>query len=251
MDVALEKPGNGYRRCKAAHGSVRRISQVKGRSGTCGPCVRHFRVLFFGAAGGPFLLFFLRRNYHAASHAASTGHPSAHGADRQRLSLGLHPGGPAHRGGPLVLHQDPLCSDPLLRRGYAPGLWQHLPVRRKAAERNELLPGSGYRHCRSGGHRQHRGRLGSHPDRRPGGHFLDVDHRLFRHGYHLLRGRAGPGDPGEGQGRQHPGRSRLLHHHRVPGLLRQIPGGLFLRSHYPGPGLLRLYGAVQLHQLHL
>ena len=45
--------------------------------------------------------------------------------------------------------------------------------------------GTGHRHRRAGGHRQHRGRFRRDPDRRPRRYLLDVGHCLLRHGHHL------------------------------------------------------------------
>ena len=112
-------------------------------------------------------------------------HALSHRCKHQQLPVQLHPGLPAHCGGPVVLHPDPLRSGALLRRGHAEGIRQPDPAGQKACQRHELLPGPGHRHRRSGGHRQHRGLRRSHPHRRTGGHLLDVDHRLLRHGHHL------------------------------------------------------------------
>ena len=58
------------------------------------------------------------------------------------------------------------------------------------------------------------------PDRRPRRHFLDVGHRLLRHGYHLRGSHAGPKDPYRRSRRHRPRWPRVLHHHRVQGRLR-------------------------------
>ena len=123
------------------------------------------------------------------------GHHSQHRAENQLLPVRLHPDRAADRHRPAVHHQDPLCAGPLLRRRDAGGLQEVQHERRQEPQRPQLLPGADYRHRRPGGHRQHCRRLRRHPHRWPRRHLLDVDHRLLRHGHHLCRGSAGPGDP--------------------------------------------------------
>ena len=139
------------------------------------------------------------------------GHITATGTDGQRLSVRLHPD--RHAGGlrPVLQHPDPLRPGALLGRGYAPRLRRLLPAGRQAVRRNELLPGSGYRRGRPGGYWQHRRRLRRHPGGWPWRPVLDVDHRVLRHGHHLLRSGLGPGNPCGRRGRQRGGRPRLLH----------------------------------------
>ena len=113
------------------------------------------------------------------------------GQQHQQLPVQLHPGLPAHCGGPVVLHPDPLRSGALLRRGHAEGIRQPDPAGQKACQRHELLPGPGHRHRRSGGYRQHHWRLRCHPAGRAGGHLLDVDRGIPWNGNYLCRSNYG------------------------------------------------------------
>ena len=112
------------------------------------------------------------------------------GMRSQRVSIQLCSRLSSHRRRALVLDPHALCAGALLRRGYAPRVRQSHAPRREARERHELLSGARHRHCRAGRHRQYRRRVRRDFDRRPRCDFLDVGHRLFRHGDHLCRGDA-------------------------------------------------------------
>ena len=111
-----------------------------------------------------------------------------------------------------------------------------------------LLSGPDHCHRRSGGYRQHHWRLRCHPAGRAGGHLLDVDHRLFRHGHHLRRGGVGAGDPPGGRGRQRQRRAGVLYQAGLSGEVRHVFSGLFRRGTDLGAGLHGVHGAVQLHR---
>ena len=104
----------------------------------------------------------------------------------------------AHRRRAVVLDPHALCAGALLRRWYAPRVRQSHASRREAQERHELLSGARHRHRRTGRHGKHRRRVRRYPDRRPRRDFLDVGHRLFRHGDHLRRGDARADHPAGG-----------------------------------------------------
>ena len=150
---------------------------------------------FFRNVFGPWSvlhgLFFVqkRRGIHHVRVFGSGTVP--HCSQHQYLFVQLYSGLSAHRRGPVLQHPHPLCAGALLRRGDAEGVRQPDPPGREAGARDELLPGPGHRHCRPGGHRQHRGRIGRDPGRRPRRHLLDVGHRLLWHGDHLCGGYPG------------------------------------------------------------
>ncbi len=157
----------------------------------------------------------------------------------------------AHRRRTVVLDPHALRAGALLRRGHAPRVRKSHAPRRKARERDELLSGARYRHRRTGRHRQHRRRVRRDPDRRPRRDFLDVGHRLFRHGDHLCRGDARADHPADRQRRRDPRRPGLLHHDRLQGRLRKIPRGLLRCRHHPCARLYGMHGAVQLHRINV
>ena len=61
----------------------------------------------------------------------------------------------------------------------------------------------------------------------PGGHLLDVDHRLFRHGHHLRRGGVGAGDPPGGRDGSVSGGPVYYIKRAFPGGLARFLAGFF------------------------